>query len=191
MHMPLLRLTDMLILLILLLPIGGCATNERFLESTFDRQQITQITAPFDRRAAKALMSGQNSLDGSAFVLYGPDDEQLCATVRLIPDTSYAADRIEAVYGNITRKYQHRTQTPYRIFSPDSPEYHTYQRTANCDRLGYFQFGDIGEGSFYLVVTFDEEDKEKRPAATMMQRVRVNAGHTKVRLSHTVKDGKP
>lgn len=124
----------------------GCATmslapKEVTLTSTFDKAQ-----------AEKMLLPGKNQIKGSALIRQRGGGVVTCAgmPVTLIPATTYATERIKAIY-----IIDNDAFSPVRgfggvTFTPENLEYESLVKTTTCDAQGYFKFTDIADGTFYI-----------------------------------------
>lgn len=130
-----------LAILAAVLLLAGCATAPS--------QPIT-IYAQFDAAEAAAMMApGKNTITGSALIRQQGGGIVTCAgnPVLLIPATTYARERMAAIYGSgsIARVGSGKT------FTPDPPLYTTTSRQTMCNAQGFFKFEDVADGQFFLV----------------------------------------
>lgn len=111
-----------------------------------------RVRAAFDATAAAAQLSeGTNSITGNAFMRQVGGGVVTCAgeTVRLVPATEYARERLQFVYGDrgFSPLYSRFT------FEPDPEEFHSLTRTTKCDAAGNFRFDDVADGDYFILVT--------------------------------------
>jgi hypothetical protein len=127
--------------------LGGCVV-----------QKPIQINSPFDaEQARKQLEKGNSSITGEAFVKKIDGGIVTCAgsEVVLIPATDYAKERLSYKYGSSGKQY--RTimdlMTNPQTFIPDPIEYSQYEKIAQCNSLGHFQFNNIKNGEYFIIAT--------------------------------------
>jgi len=105
-------------------------------------------TLVFDAAAARFIKSkGAQRIEGQAYVVARDGSPRPAAhrTVRLIPATSYAQARLEALYQGRRFIPAAKMTTVY----PD-PHYASYTRTTKTDGFGRFSFVDVAAGDYFV-----------------------------------------
>lgn len=106
----------------------------------------------FDPDTARAMLSnGNNTIKGSALIRQAGGGIVTCAgqEVALIPATSYATERIVALYGSPSGGYRNVFGSGQIIFDDEPPDFKMYIRTTTCDAQGFFKFTEVADGEFY------------------------------------------
>lgn len=163
-----------IILAALAFMLSGCvATNP---------PRVVVIDTPFDAAlATKRLAKGANTIKGSALMRQQGGGVVTCAgrDAELIPDTPYSALRMAAIYGSASNGFV-RVGTPHVAFNPDFTEYRALRRKATCDAQGYFRFGDVADGTFFVITTVAwMAGQYSQQGGGLMLRVEVKGGETK------------
>lgn len=152
--------------------LAGCAAPQKF-----------SSTVPFDAEQARALLvDGSNSVRGSALIRQRAGGVVTCAgrDVALIPATTYADEKLNALYGNTERGFN-RASGGKRLSAEGEPaEYRQLIRRTTCDAQGFFKFDKVADGSFYVVtaITWQVNDYVQEGGG-LMQRVTLSGGNTK------------
>ena len=155
--------------------VTSCAPQSYVLKNEFDANQ-----------AMKAIEKGNNSISGEAFLRQNGGGVVTCAgyEVSLVPETLYARERMEIIYGNAIKGYNpvyHRV-----IISPDNPQYHTTLHKKICSSTGHFEFNDVKDGNYFLtaLVVWDAPNAGKQ-GGSLMERVSVKGGEKReITLTH-------
>lgn len=155
--------------------LSGCAMTARQvpLSSTFDTHEARALIQP-----------GSNTVSGSALMRQAGGGVVTCAglNVLLIPKTAYAAERVQAIYGNIERGY--RSIGQQIKFSPDLMEYQELTKKTMCDAQGRFEFGNVADGDFFTVTSITWKAGHSSQGGVLMQAVSVHGGeHKRIVLS--------
>ncbi len=150
----------LLALSVVSLLLSGCVTTP----------QKWSISATFDVAQARSLLSeGSNTVRGSALVRQRGGGVVSCAgrEVLLVPATTYASERVGAIYGSGERGYNPAGRS--FIFDGELPEYWQMQRKTMCDAQGYFKFDKVANGTFYVVtmITWQVNDYSQEGGALM------------------------
>jgi hypothetical protein len=146
---------------------GSCQTT-RVVENpvAFDA-----VEASFIQKAGKA------TIDGHAFVTNGTGGVVNAAgqTVRLIPATAYARQRMAAIYGA-------SKSIPARSMPrPDSdPEYIRFTRETKSESNGKFSFDKVAAGEYFIVsqMTWRKENGLFPDGAAMYETIKVGGSET-------------
>lgn len=155
---------------LLTLGLAGCVTPPK----------PVQLTASFNAEEARRLIQpGINVVSGSALIRQNGGGVVTCAglPIVLVPHTSYAAERLRALYGNTERGYNN----VYRQlqFIPDEPGYTQYTRKTICDAQGKFSFTDVADGRFYLISHITWQVGNAAQGGALMQAVSVSGGESR------------
>ena len=108
----------------------------------FDQSQVSYVRAP-----GRGVIAGQAFLRegaGKSNVRYAAGE-----TVRLIPATTYAQDRIKKFYGSV--KFLPAASVPEG--EPDT-QYASLTRTTTVEPDGRFTFENVAPGRYYLTTRF-------------------------------------
>lgn len=155
----------------------GCANRPGTVAPTVP---TVTIVAPFNEaEASKLLLAGTNSIKGNAFMRQRGGGVVTCAgaTVRLIPATGYAKERVQALYyGGATGSYIHRGLQIN--FAPDVANYQNLLRTTKCDSTGNFQFEKVADGEFFITVTVNWDIANSSQGGSLMNRLTVKGGES-------------
>lgn len=138
----------------------------------------TQSFNPAD--VAWASKPGKNAVTGHAVLRTVGGEARTCAAlpVQLIPDSSYARERMLALYGSI-RKGTRQAAGASR-FERTDPEYISSSRQTRCDGQGYFSFDDVPDGVWYVtaVVVWQAPGNPAPQGGAMMERIELAGGKT-------------
>lgn len=149
--------------------LGGCATAVL---------QPYALSSDFDSATARRLIgAGTGTVKGSALIRQQGGGVVTCAgnVVALIPVTSYATERMRALYPNEERGFNPAGFAGKRLqFTPDFPEYMQLKRETRCDAQGSFRFDGVAEGNFYVATVITWQVNQYIPeGGALMQFVRV------------------
>lgn len=165
--------------LLVTLSLTGCASKPFTPTKRFNPSELEWANA-----------SGSGVLSGQAFLKTVAGDVKTCAgnPVRLIPHSSYSAERIQYLYGNLVRGFnQSSLFSSKTIVNPD-PRFYGYIRETVCDAQGEFKFGNIPDGTYYItthVLWKVSADAYSTEGGVLMKRVNVPSGsNQKHILSH-------
>ncbi len=116
---------------------------------------------------------GNNEIKGSALLRQRGGGVVTCAgnKVGAIPSSTYATERMRALYGNTNKGYNQTTL----VEDPD-PRYWEIILTTTCDAQGYFTFRDVPDGEYYIVTGIFWEISSQNQGGTLMERVKVENG---------------
>jgi hypothetical protein len=160
-------------LLIFTLFLAGCAAT-----TPPPPRHLTSEWNPAD--VAWSAEKGTGSITGQAFFQTRGGQPRTCAglEVSLIPQSPYADERIEAIYGDTVKGY--RPAWRGRIhFAPDHTTYHDTMIEAVCDAQGNFSFEDLPAGTYYVITRLTWQVDYSVQGGSLMQRVELNEGETK------------
>jgi hypothetical protein len=109
-----------------------------------------KVATPFNPKDAEYInQRGKAKIEGQAFlrrndgvVVYAAGSD-----VQLIPATSYAEERITAIYNG--QKYLPIVQANLTK-APDEPGYMTLRRTTKANGEGRFVFADVAPGAYFI-----------------------------------------
>lgn len=152
------------------LVLAGCASPA---------PKAVQLSSRFDAaRAQELIRPGVNIVSGSALIRQKGGGVVTCAglPVLLIPDTTYARERMTNLYGNAQRGFN-----PYHHalkFIPDDPAYTKSMKQTLCDAQGKFSFDDVADGSFFVASTIVWNVGGPQ-GGSVMQAVSVSGGEVK------------
>lgn len=133
------------LLILFTIIISACAHQEPIrLKSNFDANQ-----------AKNMLEKGKLTLTGEAFLRRIDGSIVTCAgeKVSLIPETSYALERMFHIYGSTGQGYRsaREFQTSPISFSPNNTDYNVYIKKVMCDSQGHFKFSNLKSGKYIVV----------------------------------------
>jgi hypothetical protein len=137
------------------------------------------VQAPFDATVARAMLSdGPNTIKGNAFMRQQGGGVVTCAgqVVYLVPATAYAAERVQALYGNVERGVNAGRRN-FR-FSPEPADYLSLVRTSRCDSQGNFVFERVADGDFFVNTLVSWQVGNAAQGGQLMHRAAVKAGQT-------------
>jgi len=115
--------------------------------------QTVQLISKFQAsQARQQLEKGNGTIKGSGLLRQRGGGVVTCAgnEVMLIPFTTYAAERVSAIYGNPNGGYASIYNAGRIKFDPDLPEYRVLMKKTLCDAQGYFKFTNVSPGNFYV-----------------------------------------
>lgn len=107
-----------------------------------------------EEEARLALLKGDSVIKGSALLRQAGGGVVTCAglAVQLVPATEYTTERIRALYGSSLGGFRALNAQPV-VFEPESVAQKLFVRDTTCDAQGYFKFGDVSPGRYFLVNT--------------------------------------
>lgn len=152
--------------------VAGCASPHP-LKSRFDPHEVSF-----------AAGSGTNTIAGDGFVRTRTGEIRHCGglEVSLVPDSTYARERLNTIYGNTIEGYRNVSDTGVR-FSHNDPRYFASHRVSRCDAKGHFRFERVPDGTYYVITSVHFSDPySHRSGGTLMRRVIVAGGTTKTVL---------
>jgi hypothetical protein len=155
------------------LGLAGCATPVKLM-TTFDPSEVTW-----------AQGSGTNAIRGSAVLRTVGGDTRTCAAlpVMVIPDSGYARERINAIYGNLIRGYNPSFGGRPQTFTENDPRYLETGRRGTCDAQGAFAFSDLPDGTYFVVTAViwkTSPDSFISQGGVLMQRVILAGGRAEM-----------
>ncbi len=138
----------------------------------------------FDSTEAKILLdSGANVISGSALIRKRGGDIVTCAgeVVHLIPATSYASERMAAIYRSTEKGYWNASWgLPNLQYENESPEYKNLVKSTICDAQGFFKFNQVADGSFFVTASITwHVNSYETEGGLLMQRVSVSGSELK------------
>ena len=160
-------------------PILWGAVATAFAACATPNAPTLEIRSPFDAQAAHALLvDGANSIKGNAFMRQQGGGVVTCAgqIVYLVPATAYAAERFQALYGNVDRG-----ANASRVnckFIPDPSEYYNLSRSTRCDSQGNFLFENVANGEFFATTVISWQVGNSLQGGHLMHRIAVKSGKT-------------
>ena len=140
------RISKVLFLVMVFPLLFGCANQ-------FGSVSYVNLTSTFvPKDAEHVLGDGANSISGSALIRRNDGMVVTCAGigVSLVPATTYANERMAAIYQSNTSAYKPVFGSKQIVFSPDSFEYSHMIREAFCDARGEFSFKNVTDGTYYV-----------------------------------------
>lgn len=132
----------------------------------------------YARDAAQIIHEkGDNAIMGQAFLRQQGGDVVTCAgsEVYLFPRTSYATERMSAIYGTA----RHQAMLVADIQTPMHPEYEAAMRETVCDAGGNFSFEEVADGSYFVQTAVFWRAGYNWQGGSMMSPVVVAGGETK------------
>lgn len=153
--------------------LGVChafATEPVQLKTRFDAEQVRWVRQP-----------GDAHVSGMAFLTLADGSRKSCAgfKVELLPVADYSDERIRLTYGNNRQGQILLSQNP-PAFKPDAPEYHELLLKSECDAQGVFEFSEVPQGEYYVMVfiIWNEADggQNSPQGGALMQRIGVERG---------------
>ncbi|WP_176083190.1 carboxypeptidase regulatory-like domain-containing protein [Martelella sp. HB161492] len=129
--------------------------------------------SPFDpQEAAFIHEDGENTIRGEAFLRKESGGVVYAAgsSVRLIPKTAYAAERLDALYrgGKINTIIS---------ASPPPPDYEAAMRQTKANGRGRFEFDHVADGSYYIVTKI-KWGKHNAEGGAIREAVTVSGGQS-------------
>lgn len=153
--------------------LGACAApkDDGTLKTSFDVKEVAWSTG-----------KGNNTITGEAIIPLANGEKRTCQsyTPQIVPDSPYARERLERLYGN-TQEAKRAADHPTTCLSgPHYPGYRETHRTTKCQANGSFTFTNVPDGVWYVVVPVIWQAKHGEPyqGGTFMQRVEVKGGAT-------------
>jgi hypothetical protein len=134
---------------------------------------------------AWAKTRGTNSITGQSFLRQQGGGIVTCAgyEVDLVPQSSYASERINFRYGNTTKGYARTFMAPK--LPPADPGYVESWHKTQCDAQGNFSITDLPDGDYYLITRVVWIVDRIEQGGGMMQRISLHGGeHIKVLLTN-------
>lgn len=145
--------------------------------------QKLSVSSAFDSAQAQSLLvEGPNNIRGSALIRQRGGGVISCAgrEVVLVPATTYASERIGALYGSVARGYNPAGIGGRRFsFDGEPLEYRQLQRRTMCDAQGFFKFEKVASGTFYVITVITwEVGNSPHEGGALMQRVSLTGGES-------------
>jgi hypothetical protein len=103
-------------------------------------------------------------------------------TVGLTPDTPHSAERIAKLYGSSERAVQSVAQVLERSSSAGRAEYGQFLRDTACEPGDNFNFRDLPDGSYFLIVRVHPPAGAGPNDLVIMQRVAVRGNVVRLTL---------
>lgn len=153
------------------LSVAGCvSTTPVTLQNSFNASEV-----------AWAAGQGSNTVEGSALLRQQGGGVVTCAgeTVRLIPYSTYAAERMAYTYSSPAGGYANAVTNAFRAPLPSNAAYEAEMRLATCDAQGRFAFRNLPDGDYYAVTTVSWTVGYNTQGGSLAQRVSVAGGETK------------
>ncbi|MBD0864541.1 MAG: hypothetical protein GDA36_02480 [Rhodobacteraceae bacterium] len=165
-----------LLIAVIALFIAGCTHN-------IDIDRIELPEGPFDtNEVAWIKRPGNNTVSGQAFIRQTGGGVVTCAgeEVSLTPVSSYATRRIQAIYGNTTRGYNHYGYNRTDYSDPDvDPKYFEYRLRSVCDAAGNFSFSRVPSGDYFLTTRVWWQVGNFTQGGNLMRRLSLSGGQEK------------
>lgn len=146
-------------------------------------QQAAQLqtSVTFDpEEVAWAAKPGKNAVTGFAVLRTVGGEARTCAglEVYLIPESTYARERMMGIYGNLT-KASHIVGTRPRYADRDS-QYMATSRKTRCDGTGNFSFENVPDGVWYVAtaIVWQVPPNPTPQGGEMMERVQLRGGQS-------------
>lgn len=141
------------------------------------------ISSSFDASETRKLLEkGPNVIRGSALFRQRGGGVVSCAGMKvvLIPATSYAKERVFALYQSTEKGYRPATSLILGKvnFNKEPPEYSQLKKEVVCDAQGFFKFDEVANGEFFVTTTIVWGVNSIEGGA-LMQRVSVYGSETK------------
>ena len=113
--------------------LAGCIHRGIDLKTPFDPSEVQYIHSP-----GEGVITGQAYLNNNGTVNYAAFQKVL-----LIPISTHALERMQAIYGNSnTQKYS-------ITFNNQNALYFSYMKQTTADALGNFRFENVPDGNYY------------------------------------------
>lgn len=157
----------LIIVPILLVILAACipAIQKHKMVNIFDPNEVSW----FDRY-------GGNSIKGSALIRQVGGGVVTCAgnEVNLIPSSTYADERMFAIYGSNSAGYSEYGD----LLIEDVPDtqYLVKSKETYCDAQGFFKFSNLPDGSYYVVTSIVWHVGSDRQGGALMQAVHLYGG---------------
>ena len=158
-----------LVLLGFLVTLSACMASmppKHSMVSSFDPSEVEWFAS-----------TGTNSVHGSALIRQRGGGVVTCAgrSVSLMPVSTYADERILAIYGNRLKGYSQFGATV--INEPPDQAYLDIARNSTCDAQGFFSFRNLPDGEFYIITdVFWEVSNYASQGGALMHRVTLSGG---------------
>ncbi len=126
-------------------------------------------------------LDGDSSVSGSAFIRQNGGGIVSCAGfgVDLIPQSSYADERLSYLYSNLTKGFN-----ATRSIDDADPRYHADARSTTCGVDGKFKFTNLPNGVYYLTTKAVWKVGNSHQGAYLFQKVDLTSGgHLEVVLT--------
>lgn len=148
-----------------LILLAGCINKGIDLGTQFNPAEVQYILGP-----------GEGVIEGRAFLAVdGQIVNAAGQEVQLIPVSSYALERMQAIYGNANRSRKNINV----IFTNPDPSYEIYKRKTRADFEGKFQFTNVPDGNYFVAsrVVWGTGHSD---AAAIRKSVRVTGGNSQM-----------
>lgn len=157
---------------VLSLCISGCAlqpAKQVTLTSTFNPQEVAWFNSP-----------GSAAISGQALLRTNGGEARTCAglPVRLVPKSTYAEERIMALYGNEERGFEPVIGQQVQ-FSSNDTQYGKANKEVTCDAQGNFAFEHLPAGQYFVVAPVVWQVGYARQGGILMQSVTLSSGEEK------------
>jgi hypothetical protein len=128
---------------------------------------------------AWAAKAGTGKILGSAVIQTAGGIPRTCAgrEVKLGPVSTYSSERINAIYGGISKGFLSASGPKHNIVK--NVAYESTFRKATCDAQGNFEFDEIPSGSYFITTTVMWSTGEQYASpigGVLMLNVTVNEG---------------
>jgi hypothetical protein len=102
-------------------------------------------------------------------------------SVGLTPETAYSRQRVAALYGSTRRATLPVQLVRSRSVEQPAADYGRFVRTVRCDAQGRFTFGDLPDGSWFIIAQAKPgPGAAPEDALAIMQHVEVRGGLTRI-----------
>lgn len=144
-------------------------------------------SGPTPFRAADFAWStgkGPGGISGVVNYRAGSGERWTCSgqTVGLTPDTPHSAERIAKLYGSSERAVQSVAQVLERSSTAGRAEYGQYLRDTACEAGDNFNFRELPDGSYFLIVRVHPPAGAGPTDLVIMQRVAVRGSVVRLTL---------
>lgn len=161
----------------LLVGLCACATPVP-LQSHFEPREVAWFSA-----------RGTGTIEGNAIARAYNGIVKTCAAlpVTLFPVSTYAKERMRALYGSAEEGFNPALMGRPAAFDNDDPAYLKTAKTTRCDAHGRFAFSELPDGDYFLVgeVTWRDRQAGLLQGGYLMRRLQLSTGETKeVLLAH-------
>jgi hypothetical protein len=154
--------------------LAGCGSLPSGLSGTsFDPQEVAWAAKP-----------GKNTLRGRAVMRPPGGEMRTCAgaSVAAVPDSAYARQRMNSLYGSVERGMNDLSYGAARTIEPADPGFAKAARVSTCDIHGGFAFRGLADGTWYVTTSVvwrtKGNDPKSQAGAALMQRVTLQGGQT-------------
>lgn len=156
-------------LLVIAFCITGCVQPQAPITVT--------LNSTFNEEEAKNLLKdGTNTIQGNAFMRQSGGGVVTCAgnNVILFPETDYAKERMNVMYGNNELGFN----SYYRQikFEPNYEVFAKVTKITKCNSQGNFKFEKIADGTFYVVTSVLWQVANSTQGGGLMKKVSVKNG---------------